>query len=501
MLLANGPANDVTSSSQSAVFENPGTIIVVHGTACAEATKSGTKGFIRVPGKQDLPDYATNAAVVLNGWHLQYLNGDHHVAGLGTAISNIRLEGNTLNWQAAGILSDENNDDAYSWCYNYTVIAWNHANIDLRVDQQDGSCEPNDHREANFFTADNEGTTTALSTFASFLHSADLAGSSIVAILPRGFGFEWLSSSIDQHLFQLAYNLDHSEIFIERGKQYWKKFENVAPPLSGPASEVASGFVSWETSTIMTDNADLRDYMFGELVSGFAGNDVGVIQPPFSILIASKPSGGTIGGGGVRTQEFVIEHVPFKYAIPVLTGVDLSYFGDDQHVKEIGTWISEIHYNDPNDPPGTLRYKLSSVLRDEDNWPDFISRHKVTILGIQSSVTIPIKKQPDLIPFSPSGTSPDAFCRIEGGKVLRVTVKNQGAADAAASKTTVAFADKSFTVDTPPIPAGGSVDLLFAVPSSCFNPDCPFRITVDSSNQINEGSNEGNNSASGMCNG
>ena len=71
------------------------------------------------------------------------------------------------------------------------------------------------------------------------------------------------------------------------------------------------------------------------------------------------------------------------YAIPVLAGWDLSYLTDDQHVKNIGIWIDDFHYDiDPNTLSGTLRYKLSSVLSDDDNWPDFLSRHKVTILGI-----------------------------------------------------------------------------------------------------------------------
>jgi subtilase family serine protease len=86
-----------------------------------------------------------------------------------------------------------------------------------------------------------------------------------------------------------------------------------------------------------------------------------------------------------------------------------------------------------------------------------------------------------------------------GGKQLRVTVKNQGNENAAASKTTVTFLNKPFTLDTPPISAGGSVDLLFNLPSGCFSPDCSFKITADSANQINESSNEGNNSANGRC--
>jgi hypothetical protein len=69
---------------------------------------------------------------------------------------------------------------------------------------------------------------------------------------------------------------------------------------------------------------------------------------------------------------------------------------------------------------------------------------------------------------------------------------------AGASKTTVTFGTIPVILDTPPIPAGGSVDLLFDVPADCFSPDCSFKITVDSDNQIDE-FDEGNNTGYGVC--
>jgi hypothetical protein len=126
--------------------------------------------------------------------------------------------------------------------------------------------------------------------------------------------------------------------------------------------------------------------------------------------------------------------------------------------------------------------------------PGHYFRHKVTILGLR-----PLALAADLVPFSPSGNSEAAFCRIELGGKLRVSVKNQGNADAGISKTTVIFSNASVTLDTPAIPAGGSVDLLFNVPLGCSILNCSFRITVDSVNQVDESNNEGNNSASGGC--
>jgi subtilase family serine protease len=86
----------------------------------------------------------------------------------------------------------------------------------------------------------------------------------------------------------------------------------------------------------------------------------------------------------------------------------------------------------------------------------------------------------------------------DGRHLLRVTVKNVGNGEAGASRTTVAFGNDRRTQDTPIIPAGGSVDLLFRVPASCFDPECDFRILVDSEREVGE-SNEQNNVASGIC--
>lgn len=399
-LLMDVPLSELTSSSQSLVFEEQPTIIVYHGSACAESKKSGREDILRVEQSLDLPAYATNATVFLNGWRVQYLNKDHHVAGLGTTIGNIRLERNTLKWQASGVLSDDNFDDSYEWCYNYTAIAWNSSNLNLTVDHKDGSCDSRDPLETNFFAADNSGTTTALSSFPSFLQNPDFAAGKTVAILPRGFGVGW-GCGDDHHLLQIGYNLDHSEIFIQGGKKYKKAIKDVIPlpiPTLTPAtvvSQVDSGYVSWETSAIFKDNTGRRDYTFGEIVSGLSGNDVGIIQPPFSILPEEDNCGAYIGPpAGIHTQEFVVEKVPFEFAIPMLTGWELGYFCDDEHVTEVGIWIDEWGY-DKN--THTLRYKLSSILRDKNNSPGHYRRHKVTILGLRPVGGVKsLEKVPDL---------------------------------------------------------------------------------------------------------
>ncbi len=108
---------------------------------------------------------------------------------------------------------------------------------------------------------------------------------------------------------------------------------------------------------------------------------------------------------------------------------------------------------------------------------------------------------PDLIPVGrPDLTGPPSSCKIDKQGYLIVTVKNQGTANAPASTTTIVFSPGgSFDLPTPAIPKGGSIDLqLLQVPAGCYNPDCSFKITVDSKKQIQE-SNEANNTAGGSC--
>lgn len=149
-----------------------------------------------------------------------------------------------------------------------------------------------------------------------------------------------------------------------------------------------------------------------------------------------------------------------------------------------------------------------------------IGTHRITLTGRDrdgntrsANITIVIFTRivlkPDLVPVKqfPSDPSLQAFCKTvkRGTATLRddrlvVTVKNQGSADAAGSTTKVEFFPGGpVSLPTPAIPAGGSVDLEFPLPSDFSRANSgDFRITVDSDNTVDE-SNEGNNSADGAC--
>jgi hypothetical protein len=391
-----------TAPPPTDVFEDPGQIKVMHGVGSAQL--SSGKKIIKVEQSVTIPSYANQAAVFLNGWRLNYQGGDQNVLGLGALITKIKLDqrNQKLSWNAAGILRDDDFKEGYKFTYNYTVIAWASGALNLRVDQgnPDNFCNPDTDLPDKSFLAFNTGTTTALSVFSVFSQDPASTTYGPVAILPRGFAFVWYGG--DHNLLQLGYNLDYSEISVVQGKIYNNNknhvhivgdvLSGIPAPLPNPASRVDSGFVSWNTHAIFKDNRYRRDHIFSEIVSTLSGSDLGLIQPPFSILPWDQGAIGPVSPAGVITKDVVIENLPYKYAIPVLTGWELGYIDDDQNLEEGGIWIDEWSYTPGSGSGigGTLRYKISSILQDDDTTTYHYSRHRVTVVGIKSILAQPI---------------------------------------------------------------------------------------------------------------
>ncbi len=395
------PLSPASTPPATVVIEDPGTIKVMHGSACAHVDRGP---FVKVEQNTDLPDYANEAAVFLNGWKVRYSGGDHHVAAIATVLGNIKVEPQKLTWQAVGALTDDGFDKAIDWCYSYTVIAWNNVNLQAFVDQSDAGsfCRSGGTPSGSdkFFFADDNGVTTALSSFPTFLANPNFASGRTVAVLPRGFGFNWghllavqeratvtlFSPRVDHHLLQIAYNLGHSETFIQN-QSYKKAIGELNPLPTPPEGRVGSDFVSWNVAAIFKDNDTRRDYDFGEFVSGMGGPDVAIIEPPFSIL--PREDIGFFGACvenapvGIKTENVAVDNIPYAYAIPMLTGWQLAYGCHDHHVREAGVSIDNFQYaRDANAPSGTLRYTLPSILRDDSRHGHAV-QHKVTILGLR----------------------------------------------------------------------------------------------------------------------
>jgi hypothetical protein len=383
----------------STVFEELGSIKVMEGVTRAVSVAGR---LLRVEQSVEIPAYANQATVILNGWQAAYNDSDHHLYDVAAILGRIKvIPGQQISWNAIGDLADYDGDETFTWTYRYTIIAWNDANVRAMVDHNDAEqfCKSGEaDGDDNFFQGKNtnENATTALQSFPSFLRNGGFASGRQVAVLPRGFVFSWdgPGGGDDHHLLQLAYNLESVAPFV-RGQDYHKA-SLVVNPLANAAAEKANGeFVSWKTSVIMKDNSLRRDYSFVEFVSGMGGADVEIIQPEFSILPREDVDSNFPGGGtraGLKSLDVVIENLPYLCAVPILTGWEIGYTppGEgDQHVKELGILIDLLRYERaPGSPTGTLRYRVSSIVKDNDEFPDNFFRHKVTILGIKPTGVI-----------------------------------------------------------------------------------------------------------------
>jgi len=109
---------------------------------------------------------------------------------------------------------------------------------------------------------------------------------------------------------------------------------------------------------------------------------------------------------------------------------------------------------------------------------------------------------PDLIAI-PDGSfgGSDAYCDMTRVSQLRIVIQNQGQGYAPASITRVRFSPGgSMDIPTPPLESGQRTMLApIPLPAACFDPDCDFTITVDSTAQINETIGEENNVTDGRC--
>jgi hypothetical protein len=111
-----------------------------------------------------------------------------------------------------------------------------------------------------------------------------------------------------------------------------------------------------------------------------------------------------------------------------------------------------------------------------------------------SPATLALTGQAPERPQPPDLTPSDLH--LEGNQTLVVTVQNLGSGDAGPSTAKASFTSGVVrSVETPAIPAGGSVQLRTEVPPDCFSPDCGYSIEVDAGQQLNE-SDESNNRAS-----
>jgi len=457
----------------SLALEDPGTIIVFDDEECFIREQTGDF----TPASFDLPDYADRATVFLNGWRLVYAEDDHHIARIEVELRNISVTNGVLDWEVRGLLADRNFDDDYSFCYTYTVIGWNSGLIDAAT--VDGDPPANAARGEAL---------TVMPTFQAIPPA--LRGRKTVAILPKGFFLQVPDD--DRHLLQAGTNLGHNDFLLEKGKTYG---ELGMPPIVANASRFDRDITSWDYTALLSDN-DLEDETshvsrFGLLT----GDDLTMVRPPFTLVPredANLFNSGCPGvplppapplPAGLQSNDIVIENLPFDYAVPVLSGWFVRQLCDDEHVKDIGVWLDNIAYDkDQDEPTGTLRYTVHSILLDNDDDRVHLAGHKVDILGIDG------REPTDLV-----------VERNGGGACFDVRVVNTGDDDAKASVTRFQIDGATIDIDTPAIAKGFSFLIKdIELPPGVCGGDCSFEVTADATMTVQE-SAENNNVLEGIC--
>jgi hypothetical protein len=363
------PPTTLTESSETVVFEEPDRLQVTHGKGCAKMENE--QGALRVEQSHRLPVYASDATVFLNGSDARFLSSDHHIHRVATVLGRIKSDHGALNWQAAAAFEDKNGDDAFEWCYTFTILAWNASQMRARANHDDGLINSGDGRDGS-----------ALQSLPGYSQQW-YAGNDPFAVLPRGFGVAWAN---DRKLHQLGYALGASERFLQSKREYRVPDQQIRPEpsLFGP------GVVSWDGATVFKDDQSQTDYRAAQLVSVFGGDDVGIIQPPFTLVPARANGCANVQDAHPpHTNDHVVERVPYAWAVPILAAWDLTYICDDHNVAHAGAMLDSFSYERaPGAATGTLHYRVTTNLADKDAKPEHTSRYTIHILGIRERTTV-----------------------------------------------------------------------------------------------------------------
>jgi hypothetical protein len=361
-------------------YEDPGKFIMVEGNQCAVRDRGPEPVTMLIT--IDMPSYVNQATAILNGWDLRYLNRDQEIRALRADIKHSKLVSgagsNTLIFEVAGEISDQNWDDAYEFCAHYTGFGFNTTWIDA-------------HIEGDYNGIGAQALQTVangpVATLESIWHEGILKNSDSIVVIPRGFDFrfdnafecEWRfppcrwEDPSDYHLRQIAYSL------YQIG-----------------ASPNPDGNSHWVTQTLFKDNST-RSHWVKTRTALIGGNSVKLSADFLALNPRSGKSNICRSGveGIVRTETFRINELPYDYAIPMLTGWDLNYECDDQRVQRAGIWIHDIRFDARSN---TLEYKVSSILRDRNGAPGFNAVHRISVLGLNRIPIAPVTERtaPDI---------------------------------------------------------------------------------------------------------
>ncbi len=365
-------------STGKTVYEDEGKFILIEDSKCVR--HEGGENAATILQWLELPGYVNQGTVVLNGWDLRYLQGDRKVNSVRADITHSKLVKNAnsvfLVFEVEGKLEDQGRKDAFEFCVFYSGFGYDSAWLDAAVESDYNGIESAStqlQKQGAVTTLENLGNKGMLKT-----HDG-------VAILPRGFDFrfenafecEWrlmpckLNDRVDHPLLQMAYNLSQT---------------STSPNLDGSPS--------WVTQTLFKAN-DVHTQHIKTRAALIRGRSVKLRADFLPLNPRSNEAGfcRKITDGVVRTQKYRITDLPYDYAIPMLTGWDLAFECEQQNVQRAGIWIHDIRFDPVS---GSMEYKVSSILRDQDGIPSFHTAHRVSILGFSRIMPPAMRPSPEL---------------------------------------------------------------------------------------------------------
>jgi hypothetical protein len=337
--------------SSRVIREDKGRFIAVEQSDCASAALN-YGDIVSANGAWTAPEWVTDATVIMNGYRARYVgNDDHHLRLVSGELRKVVFGADhVLRWSLEGTLQDDDGEHWQEVCWFYTVVGWSQKEISART-----------HADYQGVDLDYDGLETLLRGNGVLEDTAQPADcpfrdDETVAVIPRGTRHLYtdsLSGRVDHHVLQIG-------AFVSQDEN------------PGACVTTRSRAVLKDNNT--DDHTELRtrvSFLGGSGVHVKGGED-------FAITRRSGVSGCLAATGGERVEHVQLTGLGYNYALPMLTGWELAYPCNDEHVIALGASIRNIRYNSCK---GTLDYDLVTVLSDEDAWPQHLARHEVTILG------------------------------------------------------------------------------------------------------------------------
>ena len=183
---SHSPFEQISSGiKQKSAFEDREKFIMIEGSECIQRDNGDQPATLLI--LVDMPEYVDRGTAILNGWDLRYLHNDHEVRSLRAEITHSKMVTGsmgapTLVFEVQGKLSDQNWDDAFEFCVYYTGMGYNSSFIDAQVE--------GDYNGIDTWALQTESE-GAVSMLESVWSEGSLKGSDSVAVIPRGFSFQY----------------------------------------------------------------------------------------------------------------------------------------------------------------------------------------------------------------------------------------------------------------------------------------------------------------------